>query len=154
MSALLARFNAVQKLGVRAYYFDDIGTDLTSYRIIRQIRDHLGPNIPTYSEFTSDLLLRYSGVYTQLNAHSAGGGPPDGGTIWYSPDTLAIFRLLYPHSAIIAADITTPTGTPFVTPRQLARWKLTPIVEDNEARAFRPFFTDLTQNYQQNNLWK
>jgi len=154
MATLLSRFDAVQKLGVNAYYMDDLGTDLNSYHIVRQVREHIGPGIPTYTEFTSDLLLPYSGVYTELNPHGKGGGPPNGGTRWYGPDTLAIFRMLYPQSGIITANVGDTSGRPIVRAAQLARWKLTPIAEDFQARDYRSFFQDFVQNYLQGILWK
>ena len=65
MAILLARYDKVTKLGVNAFYLDDFGLDVNCYHIMKQIRAHLGSAIPTYTEFTSDLLLPYSGVYTK-----------------------------------------------------------------------------------------
>ena len=152
MAMLMSRYDAVTKLGVNAFYLDDFGPDINSYHIMKQLRAHLGYSMPTYSEFTSDLMLPYSGVYTELNRTGATGGPPGGGTLWYAPETLSIFRLLYPHSSITTTKIDIPQ--PRITPTQLANWKLTPMVEDFQARQYSEFFQELIANHISGNLWK
>jgi len=153
MATLLARFDAVKKLGVNAFYLDSFGVDINSYHIMKQLRTHLGNGVPTYSEFTSDLMLPYSGVYTELN-QPAIGGAPNGGTKWYDPETLAIFRLLYPHSSILTTKFDSQAGKKPVSPEQFASWKLTPMVSDFQARQYRDFFQELIANYMSGNVWK
>jgi hypothetical protein len=150
MAMLLARFDAVAKLGVNAFYLDSFGTDINSYHIMKQLRAHLGNAVPTYTEFTSDLMLPYSGVYTELNP----GGAGDRGTRWYNSDTLKIFRLLYPHSGILTTKFAGGSDRIPVSPSQFEAWKLTPMVEDYSAREYTEFFQDLIANHMNGNVWK
>jgi hypothetical protein len=153
MATLLGRFDTVTKLGVNAFYLDSFGTDINSYHIMKRIRAHLGKDIPTFSEDTSDLMLPYSGVYTELNLPAHGSSVRDGSVHWYDADTMAVFRLLYPHSTIITKGIDYGSGIP-VPPARLARWKLTPLLSDFQARQYRGYLQDLITNYMTGNLWK
>jgi hypothetical protein len=154
MAMLIARFDAVKKRGVNAFYLDSFGTDLNSYRIMKQLRAHLGNAVPTYSEFTSDLMLPYSGMYTQLDLASAAKNGPPGKLEWYDADTLTAFRLLYPHSTILVDKIDGESSRPLLTPNQLAALKLTPIVSDFLASQYRVYFEDLIANHMNGNVWK
>jgi hypothetical protein len=154
MAMLLKRFDHVTKLGVDAFYLDSFGDDINSYHIMKQIRAHLGSAIPTYSEFTSDLMLAYSGVYSELNPTDGAGGPPDGSTEWYSLETLGIYRLLFPRSGILTTRFADMSGHSRATVQQFAQWKLTPMVEDYQARQFTSFFQELITNHMNGNLWK
>jgi hypothetical protein len=150
MARLMARFDRMKKLGVNLYYLDSFGVDLNSVAIMKQIRAQVGPNVPTYSEFTSDLMLPYSGVYTQ----TANPPSPDGGTIWYSPEEFRIFRLLQPHCSILLTHISNGSGGPVYTVGQLGYWKMTPMVEDFLARRYLFYFRDLQRDYMVNGQWK
>ncbi len=157
MAILLGRYDKVTKLGVNAFYLDDFGLDVNCYHIMKQIRAHLGSAIPTYTEFTSDLLLAYSGVYSNLSPTGVAGGGPDGGTQWYDPETLKIFRMLYPSSAILTtrfAGFAGGTGGFPVSAAQFAAWRLSPMVEDYQARQYTVFFRELVADYINGNRWK
>jgi len=121
---------------------------------MKQLRAHLGNTVPAYSEFTSDLMLPYSGVYTELSPAGAAGSGPDGGTEWYDPDTLKAFRLLYPRCGILTTRFGVASGRPPITIAQFAAWKLTPMVEDYEARRYTAFFQDLIADHLKGNVWK
>lgn len=153
IAMLLGRFDAVTKLGVNAFYLDSFGSDLNSYHIMKRIREHLGSAIPTYSEYTNDLMLPLSGVYTELNVNPAGGQGPDGSVHWYDKDTVAAFRLLYPQCTILTKGIDSGSE-PAVSPPTLAKWKMTPLVEDYQARKYRSYFQDLITNHISDNVWK
>jgi hypothetical protein len=154
MAMLIARFDAVAKLGVNAFYLDSFGLDINSYHIMKQLRAHLGKTVPTYSEFTSDLMLPYCGVYSELGATGTAGGRPDGGTEWYDQETLKAFRLLYPRSSILTTKFAGSSGGFPVSTDQFAAWKLTPMVEDFQARQYANFFRDLIANHMSGNVWK
>ena len=54
---------------LRSSYLDSFGTDPDDVNIMRQLREHMvrkGVDVPTYTEFTFDTLLPYSGFYTEL----------------------------------------------------------------------------------------
>jgi hypothetical protein len=154
MAMLTARFDAVTKLGVNAFYLDSFGVDLNSYHIMKQLRAHLGNAVPTYSEFTSDLMLPYCGVYTELNSGGPAGEGPNGGTLWYDRDTLTAFRMLYPHSAIMTKMREGKGGQPIASTIQLANWKMTPMVQDSQSRQYRVYFQELIANHMSGNVWK
>jgi hypothetical protein len=154
MADLMSRFDHVTAMGVSAFYLDSFGVDLNSYRIMQRIRQHLGSSIPTYSEMTSDLMLPYSGVYTELNPHGEDGGPPDGSTRWYGFQTLAIFHLLYPHCGIIAKNIDNRLDHPMVTTDQLAAWRLTPMIQDKLCATHAAYFRHLIAEQMPSKTWK
>jgi|GEM_PF-5258828 len=154
VAALLARFDHVISLGVNAFYFDSMGTDLDSWQTMRLIRAHLGPSIPTYSEMTNDLMLPYSGVYCQFPTGAKSNLAFTGNTLWYDAATLQIFRLLYPHSGILVTRLPGGGIHPRVKIEQLAAWHLTPMVEDSDSGAIVPYFRDLIDLHMSGGLWK
>jgi hypothetical protein len=150
MAELLARFDATAKRGVNLYYLDSFGFDLNSVRIMRQIRARLGRKIPTFSEMTCDLMLPFSGLYTQPEFQH----PSSGNTVWYSAEMLRIFRLLQPRSSIVMSHITNNAGSPLYTPDQMGQAKLTPMVEDFLAPRYVQYFRTVMDKYQVNGQWK
>ena len=99
-------------------------------------------------------MLPYCGVYTEMNLSRPGGGTPNGWTQWYDLDTLNAFRLLYPHSAILTTKFAGASARFPVSTAQFAGWKLTPMVEDYQARLYRDYFKELIANHMSGNLWK
>lgn len=150
LDMLWQRFQNVITQGVNLFYFDTFGIDTNSYNIMKFLRPKLGPTISVYTEYTSDILLPYSGVYTELMDN-------DGDTRWYSRDTMTIFRLLQPTSSIITASElpADPTTNLAGTSADIyGKLKLTPIIPDFLSSAAKPLLQSLVNTYISDNVWK
>ena len=66
MTLMFNRFENMDKRGFSFYYLDTFGSFYEDIKIMKQLREKLGPEILTYSEYWTDVLLVYSGAYMQL----------------------------------------------------------------------------------------
>jgi hypothetical protein len=151
MSALLQRFNNVMAMGAMTFYFDSFGNDLNSYKILKQVRAAIGPDAPTWSEYITDISLPLTGLYAQITDNS-------GNTMWYTTETMQIFRLLVPKSSVVVfyngvIDPTTSLPT-LVTPDDYGRLRYTPLVADWLCGAWASMVKQLTQKYFTGKNWK
>jgi len=66
METLLKRFDLMAGRGFNAYYLDTFGDSFNDIRIMQAVRARLGPDVPTFTEFWTDVSLVYSGAYMQM----------------------------------------------------------------------------------------
>lgn len=92
MDRLWSRFDHTIKLGFTVYYLDTFGMEHNDYLIMKMLRQRMGPNILTYSEYTTDLMLPLCGSYLELG--------PDG-YMWYTQEQLDLLRWLVPDANFI-----------------------------------------------------
>ena len=124
MAMLLQRFRNATNLNFGLFYLDTFGSTLDDYRIMKLIRQQLGPGVQCFCEYHSDLVLPYAGRYTEWN------GP--GQFPFASPELFAISRYLVPETPILCKF---PDGLHY---GKLAEARLTPLVEDFRVQgAFR-----------------
>jgi len=150
VAALLQRFANVKTMGATSFYFDSFGNDLNSYKIMKQIWAALGPSVQTWSEYMTDILLPYSGQYCQLTDNS-------GGTTWYGPETMQIFRMLQPKSGVVAlwsAAVDSTTNMPPLTSDWYGQHKLTPMVNDWLCAQWKLLVASLVGTYMVDGAWK
>ena len=143
------RFTNTIALGAKEFYLDSFGMDLPSYRLMQKLREKIGPNIPTYSEYTSDLMLPISGVYIQqMNAQ--------GDTRWFGVEQVKVMRLLYPDSSFICTselpDDPT-TGAPALSWDDYAKLKYSPDITDNDAAKVAVGLKEMRAKYYDGNVW-
>jgi hypothetical protein len=60
------RFKNTMAWGTRTYYLDTFGNRIDDVAIMRSLRTVIGRDVQTYCEHGSDVILPYSGLYTEL----------------------------------------------------------------------------------------
>ncbi len=66
---LLLRFQTMMKRGCTLFYLDSFGSDLEHVKLMKFLREQLGPNILTFAEHQCDALLPFSGGYSETTFH-------------------------------------------------------------------------------------
>jgi hypothetical protein len=112
MGRLLARYDNAIKLGFKSFYLDSFGVSLEHVQIMQQLRARLGPAIPTYSEFTCDLMAVNSGCYAEWTGSDI---------MWLGKSNLAVLQMLLPGLSMLCKGIDLPTA---------ATLKVSPLYED------------------------
>ena len=62
---LLRRFQNMIKRGCTLFYLDSFGADLEHVKLMRFLREKLGPDVLTFAEHQCDAILPYSGGYSE-----------------------------------------------------------------------------------------
>lgn len=103
MEAMWNRFNTVIDWGVTDFYLDTFGNLPDDVNIMIQLRERMrgkGVNIQTFAEFGIDVMLPYSGYYTEVRydeqKRSLDFGP------YTNLEDVRIFRWLVPGVTVIA----------------------------------------------------
>jgi hypothetical protein len=102
---ILRRFQNMIRKGCTLFYLDCTGDDLEHVKLMRYLRENLGPDVLTFGEHQCDALLPYSGGYSEIGF--AGGKP--GGTphynLWSGADNWEIYRWLTPGAQLAARGL-------------------------------------------------
>jgi hypothetical protein len=117
------RLKAMIDRGCTVFYIDTFGNDLEDAVAMQYYRAQMGPEILTYSEYVTDVILPYTGAYTEIHY---GGGKGEAATFylyWYSNHQWEIFHWLQPevNTFCLSRINSFPEG---VTSAHLYRWLL------------------------------
>lgn len=72
LKILWARFQNMIDRGVTLFYLDSFGSQATDVKIIRYLRERMGPDIQTYAEHACDAMAVYSSFYTETDFFAKG----------------------------------------------------------------------------------
>jgi len=95
---LLHRFQTMMKRGCTLFYLDSFGSDLEHVKLMKYLREQLGPNILTFAEHQCDALLPFSGGYSETTFHSPQPGEPPQYDLWSGDRNWEIYQWLTPGS--------------------------------------------------------
>ena len=122
MRVLADRFRHAMSMGFDMFYLDSIGGGgMNDLRIIRHIRNAVGPGVLLYSEYCTDLELPYADRYCEWVG--------DGGIFWTPPEDYAALRLLCPWATWLCNSRTSA-----LVPPSFAKLGLVPLVLDQSLR--------------------
>jgi hypothetical protein len=145
---LWARFERMQKLGCTLFYLDSFGNSLEDVKLMRFLREKLGPDVLTFAEHQSDAIFPYSGGYSEstLDATAAGRSPYH---LWSGLENWEVYAWLTP-GAQMAARLYEIKGKPPAglesADRFFLRHHISPLVPVNDfARA--PALKGLQREY-------
>lgn len=62
---LLKRFQNMPRKGCTLFYLDSFGSDLEHVKLMRTLREKIGPEVLTFAEHQCDAILAYSGGYSE-----------------------------------------------------------------------------------------
>lgn len=71
MEAVWTRFRNLIDAGFSCFYLDSFGEDFEDFRIMQALRERLGPDTLTFTEFWTDVSLVHSGGYLELDVDVA-----------------------------------------------------------------------------------
>lgn len=99
---LLGRFQNMVKKGCTLFYLDSFGSDLEHVKLMRVLRERLGPDVLTFAEHQCDAILPYSGAYSETTFQAAKPGQEPGYRIWSGLENWEIYQWLVPGSQLAA----------------------------------------------------
>jgi hypothetical protein len=132
---LWRRFDSMMKKGCTLFYLDSFGDSLEDVKLMRWLREKLGPGVRTYCEHQCDAIVPFSGGYSETTLHAEPQDNPPHYRVWSGVDQWEVYRWLCPGSEL-AARFYEKKGEPpatFETPDQFyARNQIIPLVPVND----------------------
>ena len=126
---LLRRFENMVKRGCTLFYLDSFGADLEHVKLMRSLREKLGPDVLTFTEHQCDAIFPYSGGYSETSFRAEPGQPPY--RIWSGLENWEIYQWLTPGAQLVSRlyDVQgkIPAGTESVD-QFFYRNRVTPLV--------------------------
>jgi len=132
---LWRRFDRMMKNGCTLFYLDSFGDSLEDVKLMRWLREKLGPNVRTYCEHQCDAIVPFSGGYSETTLHAEPQDNPPHYRVWSGVDEWEVYRWLCPGSEL-AARFYEKKGQPpasFETPDEFYdRHQIIPLVPVND----------------------
>lgn len=94
---LWRRFDHMLHKGCTLFYLDSFGDSFEDLVLMRDLRDHLGPDVLTFAEHQCDAMLVYSGGYSETTFT-----PPGKYRLWSGMQNWEIYRYLAPGCQMAA----------------------------------------------------
>lgn len=134
---LWRRFDNMIRKGCALFYLDSFGDSFEDVKLMRWLRDQLGPEILTFAEHQCDAMLPFSGGYSETTLHAEPKDNPPHYRLWSGPRNWEIYQWLAP-GAQMASRAYEFKGTPppgFESPdRFFLRNRISPLVPVNDFR--------------------
>jgi hypothetical protein len=132
---LWRRFDNMIQRGCALFYLDSFGDSLEDVKLMRWLRDKLGPGARTYCEHQCDAIMPFSGGYSETTLEAETKEQPPRYRVWSGLDNWEVYRWLCP-GAELAARLYEKKGQPppgFETADEFyARQGIIPLVPVNE----------------------
>jgi len=93
---LWRRFSNMLSRGCTLFYLDSFGDSFEDVKLMKSLRQKLGPSILTFSEHQSDAMLPYSGGYSETSFTDGSDGKPAGYRLWSGEQNWQIYQWLCP----------------------------------------------------------
>jgi len=126
------RFTNMTDRGVTLFYLDSFGSSFEDVKLMRWLREQLGPDVLTFCEHQCDAILPYSGGYSETTLHA--DTPPTHYRLWSGQRTWEIYEWLVP-GAQMASRLYQIEGKPTDDVEPTDRWffrhRVTPLVPTN-----------------------
>lgn len=106
---LRRQFKNLAAMGFSIYYLDSFGMRPEHVEIMRHLRRWLGPDVQTYAEHPCDLILAYSGGYSETDFHAKApdGKLPDRWVLYAGEEDVKVYHWLLGRAPIIARHYST-----------------------------------------------
>lgn len=99
---LYRRFKTMIDRGCTLFYLDSFGSDLEHVKLMRDLRERIGPDVLTFAEHQCDAIFPYSGGYSETTFTAAKDGQPAGYHVWSGLGAWEIYRWLVPEAQLVA----------------------------------------------------
>jgi hypothetical protein len=132
---LWRRFDRMMNRGCTLFYLDSFGDSLEDVKLMRWLREKLGPGVRTYCEHQCDAIMPLSGSYSETTLEAETKDQPARCRVWTGLDNWEVYRWLCPGSEL-ASRLYEKKGQPpagFETPDEFyARHRIIPLVPVND----------------------
>lgn len=105
------RFKNMMDRGVTLFYLDSFGTSLEDVKLMRYLREQMGPDVRTFAEHQSDAIMPWSGGYSETTLRVADDGTGSYG-LWSGLRNWEIYRWLCPGATMTSRLYRTEGGEP------------------------------------------
>jgi hypothetical protein len=99
---LWQRFENMIGKGCTLFYLDSFGSSFDDVRLMRLLREKMGPDVLTFAEHQCDAMLPYSGGYSETTFSAGGPDRPPGYRLWSGVRHWEIYRWLTPGAQMIS----------------------------------------------------
>ena len=99
---LWRRFSGMIGRGCSLFYLDSFGDSLGDVKLMRFLREKLGPNVLTFVEHQCDAIMPYSGAYTETTFTAGADGKPGNYRLWAGEENWKFYQWLCPGSQMSA----------------------------------------------------
>jgi hypothetical protein len=121
MQMILGRFRHAMEMGFDIFYCDSFGENQNEVRILRKLRETVGPDVLLYTEHGSDLTLPLAGRYCEYDGDNLGG---------VSFESYKAMRYLWPEATWLCLS-----RTNLAVPPPFKTLGLVPLVRDSQIDA-------------------
>ena len=94
------RFQAMIDRGCTLFYLDSFGASFEDVKLMRQLREKMGPGILTFAEHQCDAIFPYSGGYSETTLAAAKDDREAGYRVWSGVANWEIYRWLVPGAQL------------------------------------------------------
>ena len=101
LAMITRRFETMQKMGCTLFYLDSFGSDLQDVKLMKHLREKLGPEVLTFTEHQCDAILPFSGAYSETTLHVPKEGKPSY-DLWSGLQNWEIYQFLVPGAQMAA----------------------------------------------------
>jgi hypothetical protein len=99
---LWRRFDRMIKHGCTLFYLDSFGDSFEDVKLMRFLREKLGPNMLTFCEHQCDAIMPFSGGYSETTFTAAAGDQPAHYRLWSGGRNWEIYQWLCPGAQMSA----------------------------------------------------
>jgi hypothetical protein len=121
LNMLWHRFETMEERGCSLFYLDSFGDDLQDVKLMKYLREKLGPDVLTFAEHQCDAIMPFSGGYSETTLHVPAGGKPDY-SLWSGMQNWEIYQYLVPGSQMAARLYQIEGGKIPAEAEQPAQW--------------------------------
>lgn len=161
LNLLWQRFQKMINLGCTVFYLDSFGNSWEDVKIMQFLREKMGPEIQTFAEHQCDVLMVYSGAYTETDFYEKGKASWVKETNYYPRAGLRnweIYQWLVPGVQMVSRlyDIHGTIPKDFLpVERFFYDHRITPLVADYRLPERADFLRVLQEEYLEGtNRWK
>jgi hypothetical protein len=109
---LWQRYSNMIDHGFTLFYLDSFGDGFEDIKLMRFLRQKLGPNILTFCEHQTDAIMPFTGGYSETTFTAAANGQPGAYRLWSDEQNWEIYLWLCPGSQMAARFYHTQDGNP------------------------------------------
>ncbi|MCY3020884.1 MAG: hypothetical protein NTW87_17850 [Planctomycetota bacterium] len=154
---LWKRFKTMMDKGCTLFYLDSFGSSFEDVKLMRYLREKMGPDVLTFCEHQCDAIIPFSGGYSETTLDAEGDPKNAHYGLWSGMENWEIYRWLVP-GAQMASRLYQVKGKPpegFESPeRFFYRGHVTPLVPTSDSRRMAPLKAVQPEYVDEKGQWK
>ncbi len=149
------RFDTMMKRGCSLFYLDSFGDSFEDVKLMRLLREKLGPDVLTFCEHQCDAIMPFSGGYSETTLHADEN--PQRYRLWSGERTWEIYEWLTPGSQM-SARLYETKGKPAADFESPDHWclshRVTPLIPVNDFQRAKKLPSLQSEFLGGNSAWK